>query len=68
MKRLSSRLISFVPLLGSCFTVAWWDRVTPRIFGLPFNFAWLMAWMVLTALCLAAAYRLRGRDEDSDVL
>lgn len=66
MKPLCSRIISFVPFAGSCFTVAWWDRVTPRVFGVPFNFAWLMAWMLATSACLALAYRWRGAEDDSD--
>jgi hypothetical protein len=64
MRPLYSRIVSFVPFAGSCLTVAWWDRVTPRIFGLPFNFVWLMAWMGLTSLCLALAYRIRGADDE----
>jgi hypothetical protein len=28
------------------------------VFGLPFNFFWLVLWLVLTPLCLSGAYRL----------
>ena len=64
MRPLCSRIVSFVPIAGSCLSVAWWDRVAPRILGLPFNFVWLMVWMGLTSLCLGLAYRLRGPDDE----
>lgn len=48
-----------------CFSVALWDRVDPTILGIPFNLAWLLCWIVLTSLCLWAAYRLEaGRKDD----
>jgi len=28
------------------------------ILGIPFNFFWLISWIVLTPLCMWAAYRL----------
>lgn len=46
-----------------CFAVPLWDRIEPMVLGLPFNLFWLIAWIVLTPLCMWAAYRLeRARD------
>jgi hypothetical protein len=35
------------------------------ILGLPFNFFWLISWLLLTPLCMWGAYRLEehGADE-----
>ena len=59
-KRWAVLLAALVPFAALCFSVALWDRIEPMIFGLPFNFFWLIAWTVLTSACLAAAYRLGG--------
>jgi hypothetical protein len=49
-----------------CFSVALWDRIDPRIFGIPFNLAWLIGWIVLTPVCMGLAYRLEtGRGKDT---
>lgn len=59
-------LLGLVPFMGMCFSVALWDRVNPMILGIPFNIVWLLCWIVLTSLCLWAAYRLEtGRDKNS---
>lgn len=60
MKRpsLGSILFGLVPFAAICFSVALWDRVDPIVFGLPFNFFWLISWLLLTPVCLWGAYRL----------
>lgn len=59
-------LLGLVPFMGMCFSVALWDRVNPMILGIPFNIVWPLCWIVLTSLCLWAAYRLEtGRDKNS---
>ena len=55
---LKAILIGLIPFGGMCFTVSLWDRVDPMIFGIPFNLFWLIAWMVLTTLCMAIAHRI----------
>ena len=50
--------LGFIPFAGMCFSVPLWDRVHPMLLGLPFNLFWLIAWIVLTTLCLWAAYRV----------
>lgn len=60
MKRpsLGSILLGLIPFAGACFSVALWDRVYPMVLGLPFNFFWLILWLLLTPVCLWGAYRL----------
>ena len=60
MKRpsLGSILLGLIPFAAICFPVVLWDRVYPMILGLPFNFFWLVLWLVLTPLCMWGAYRL----------
>jgi hypothetical protein len=58
-------LLGLIPFVGMCFTVALWDRVEPRVLGLPFNLSWLCAWIVLSSLCMSVALRIdhaRRRD------
>jgi hypothetical protein len=56
-------LLGLIPFAATCFSVALWDRVYPMIFGLPFNFFWLILWLLLTPLCLWGAYRLERKNE-----
>ena len=67
MKRpsLGAILFGLIPYTGSCLTVALWDRIHPMVFGLPFNFFWLMLWLLLTPLCLWGAYRMEHRADNS---
>ena len=60
MKRpsIGALLLGLIPFAGMCFTVPLWDRVEPMILGLPFNLFWLMAWTLLTPVCLWGAYRI----------
>jgi hypothetical protein len=60
MKRPSLRAIglTLIPFVAMCFTVPLWDRIYPRVFGLPFNLFWLMLWILLSVLCYWAAYRI----------
>jgi hypothetical protein len=53
-------LLGLIPFVAMCFSVAFWDRVDPMIFGLPFNLFWLICWIVLSTLCLWAAYRVEA--------
>ena len=63
MKRPSVGAVFFglVPFVAVCFSVSLWDRINPIILGLPFNFFWLILWLLLTPICLWAAYRIEMR-------
>ena len=52
----SAVLLGLIPFVALCFTVTLWDRVHPFVLGLPFNFFWLVLWILLTPLCLWGAY------------
>lgn len=62
MKRpsLGSILLGLIPFAGVCLPVVLWDRVYPMVSGLPFNFFWLLSWLVLTPFCMWGAYRLEA--------
>jgi Protein of unknown function (DUF3311) len=50
----------FIPAAMLVFGVPLLNRLEPRIAGLPFLFVWLMLWVLVTPLFLAASGRLRG--------
>ena len=58
---LGSLPFGLLPFIGACFTVSWWDRIEPRILGIPFNFFWLISWLLITPLCMWGAYRAEMR-------
>lgn len=51
-------LLGLIPFFAMCFSVSAWDRIYPMVLGIPFNMFWLLSWIVLTTLCLWAAYGL----------
>ncbi len=55
---LATLALALIPFATMCFSVPLWDRIDPRVLGLPFNLFWLGAWEVLSVACLALAYRL----------
>jgi hypothetical protein len=58
---IGSILLALVPFGAMCFSVTLWDRVTPRVLGLPFNMFWLLAWLVLTPALMSIVYRIEKR-------
>ena len=65
MKRpsLGAIAVGCLPLFAVCFSVPLWDRVHPMVLGLPFNFFWLILWILITTLsCLGRPGRwgMRG--------
>jgi hypothetical protein len=59
-------LLGLIPFAAMCFSVAVWDRIDPMIFGVPFNLAWLICWIVLSSLCMWAAYRVEAARHKKD--
>jgi hypothetical protein len=53
-------LLALIPFFAICFSVPLWDRIYPMVLGLPFNFFWLISWLLLTPLCMWGAYRLEA--------
>ena len=60
-------LLGLVPFAAMCFSVALWDRIDPMLLGMPFNLFWLIAWIVLSTLCMAVAYRVETTRDKQDV-
>jgi hypothetical protein len=54
-------LWALIPFIAICFSVSLWDRIHPMILGLPFNFFWLITWLLLTPVCMWGAYRQETR-------
>ena len=52
-------LLPVIALVGAPFFA---NRVTPRIFGLPFLLAWTVGAVLLAALVMAIIFRLDERD------
>jgi hypothetical protein len=49
-----------------CLSVSLWDRIYPMLFGIPFNLFWLISWIVLSAVCMRAAYWVEIAREKKD--
>ena len=62
---LGSLLLGLIPFLATCFSAPLWDRIHPIVLGLPFNFFWLTLWLLLTPLCMWAAYRRESKRQAS---
>jgi hypothetical protein len=57
--------VALIPFCAMVFSVSVWDRVYPMVLGLPFNFFWLLSWIVLTSVCLGIVYRIESPRADS---
>ncbi|MEO8052537.1 MAG: DUF3311 domain-containing protein [Acidobacteriota bacterium] len=53
-------VVALIPFCAMCFSVSAWDRIYPMVLGLPFNFFWLLLWIVLTSVCMGAIYRIES--------
>lgn len=54
-------LIGLIPFVGMCLSVSLWDRIYPRVLGMPFNLFWLSMWIVLSSICMEFAYRVEKK-------
>jgi len=60
------RLLSLVPFAGLLIGVAFANRVEPRVFGLPFLLAWVVAWVFITVAIMACVYQLDPTNRADD--
>jgi len=51
-------LCSAIPFIGMVGGIAFVNRVTPFVFGLPLPLAWITIWVFLTVAIMAAVYAL----------
>jgi hypothetical protein len=63
---LSALLVALIPFTAMCFSVSLWDRIDPMLFGLPFNLFWLICWIMLSPVCMWAAYRVEAARNSQD--
>nr|WP_297386557.1 DUF3311 domain-containing protein [uncultured Roseateles sp.] len=59
------RWLALLPVLHALAGVTVANRVQPFVLGLPFFMAWTIAGMLLTALVMAAIYRLDRGDAEA---
>lgn len=60
-------LLSLLPFLGMLGFLPFVNKVEPYIFGLPFVFFWVIAWVILTAVLLAIVYKLDPANKEGDI-
>ncbi len=56
-----SLLLALIPFGGMCFSVPLWDRLTPRVFGLPFNMFWPLAWLIVMPALMSLIYHIEKK-------
>lgn len=56
-----SLVLSLIPFIGLCFSVSLWDRIEPRVAGLPFNLFWMLASLVMSFCIMSLVYRIEKR-------
>jgi hypothetical protein len=68
VKKPSARALALglIPYAAMCLSVSLWDRIYPMLFGIPFNLFWLISWIVLSAVCMRAAYWVEIAREKKD--
>jgi Protein of unknown function (DUF3311) len=63
---LGALLLGLIPFVAMCFSVPLWDRVYPMVLGIPFNLFWPISWIVLSTMCMWAAYRVEAARHRTD--
>ncbi|WP_434111531.1 DUF3311 domain-containing protein [Paraburkholderia caffeinilytica] len=53
-----------IPYIGVIGLLPWVASVDRYVLGVPFIYAWIFAWFVLTSLCLQVCWRLFDRRAD----
>ncbi|MBE7157251.1 MAG: DUF3311 domain-containing protein [Rhodospirillales bacterium] len=56
-----SLVLALVPVLALTVGIPFANRLEPRVFGLPFLLAWIVAWILLTPPIMAAVHWLDRR-------
>lgn len=56
-RRTTAVVCAVIPALALTLGVVFADRLEPRVLGLPFVLAWIVAWVLLTPAFMWVAYR-----------
>ena len=54
--------LATLPWIGFLAAIPFVNRVQPFVAGLPFLLFWVVAWVVLTSVCMAAVYATDPRN------
>jgi len=52
------RLLAALPFIGILLGVPFVNRVEPLVLGMPLVLAWIVFWVVMSAVIMALVYRL----------
>jgi xanthosine utilization system XapX-like protein len=52
------RLLALLPFVGILVGVAFVNHVEPLVFGMPFVLAWIVGWIILSAVIMGIIYAL----------
>jgi hypothetical protein len=55
-----------IPFIGVIGLLPWVASVDRSVFGVPFIYAWIFAWFVLTSLCLQICWHVFDRHFDDN--
>jgi hypothetical protein len=54
-------LLAALPIAAFTVAIPFVNRIEPRFFGTPFLLVWVLAWILLTPVCLWTIARLERR-------
>jgi len=60
MRRAATIVLAAIPIVMLTFAIPFVNRLEPRILGLPFLMAWILAWVLLTPVFLYSISRIQG--------
>jgi hypothetical protein len=59
-------LLASLPFLGILRGIFFANRVEPFVLGMPFILFWIVAWVVLTSVIMAAVYYLHPANKEDE--
>ena len=59
------RLLAALPFIGILLGVPFVNRVEPLVLGMPLVLAWIVFWVVMSAVIMAVVYRLHPTNRRS---
>ena len=62
---MSFRLLAVLPFIGILLGVPFVNRVEPLVLGMPLVLAWIVMWVVLSAIIMGVIYWLDPANRDA---